>query len=202
MRTPLAQQDLVFLDTETTGLDPTKHEVIEVAIIRCNPQTITPWWEWSTKIKPERIETAHPKALAVNGYSEEAWADAPTFKQVAGEIADRLRDGLAVGHNVSFDLAFLQAGFDRARWKVRLPYHKIDTVTLAYTHLVPKGLKRLRLDAIRKFYGMSTTGAHTAIVDVQHTREAYIRMVCPHNLIPTVNEEQESILELLRGVEI
>lgn len=87
----------IWVDTETTGLDPNKHEIIEIAILR---ESVLPGGggaiveSWSTKIAPTRIEDAEPKALEVNGYDKERWAGAPTFAEVADDIAKRLPAGL------------------------------------------------------------------------------------------------------------
>jgi DNA polymerase-3 subunit epsilon len=170
-RTPLNQRPLAFIDTETTGLDPVRNEVIEVAILREWPDGRTD--EWCSKIKPVNIETAHPKALEVNGYTPEAWEDAPTFETLAAELCERLDDCVLVGHNVSFDHAFLQEGLKKVGNTTRLPYHKIDTVTLVFEHLVPKGCTSMSLDRVREFLGWSKDGAHTALVDARDCRRLY-----------------------------
>ena len=72
--------NLAFIDTETTGLDPNKHEIIELAVViaRQVPREgkgpsleIIEECEW--KIKPQRIELAEEAALRVNGYNEVDW---------------------------------------------------------------------------------------------------------------------------------
>lgn len=172
-RTPLKDRPLAFIDTETTGLDPRVQEVIEVAIILEKPNGTVE--EWCTKVRPGRLETADAYALKVNGYADhpELWASAPTFAEITLELTRRLDDAILVGHNVGFDLDFLQEGLIRCGSKVKLPYHKVDTVTLAYTHLVPKGLKALNLDGIREFLGWSKDGAHTALVDARDCRRLF-----------------------------
>lgn len=170
-RPPLSQKALAFIDTETTGLDPDLNDVIEFAVIRVTPEGGEK--RWQTKIKPENIETAHPKALEVNGYTEEKWADAPSMADAGPTIVEILRNSVLVGHNVSFDEAMLKANLKRAGVSGRIPYHKVDTVTLAYEHLVPYGLESLSLDNIRKFLGWSLEGAHTAMQDVEDARKLY-----------------------------
>lgn len=172
-KTPLNARPLAFIDTETTGLSPTKHEVIEVAIIR-------EWVdghldEWSTKIKPLQIETAHPKALEINGYADhpELWDNAPTFPEVAEEIISRLEGCVIVGHNVGFDQRFLQEGIKRTGSEVQLPYHEVDTVTLVFARLVPQGCPSMSLDRVREFLGWSKEGAHTALTDARDCRRLY-----------------------------
>lgn len=172
---PLRDRPLAFIDTETTGLQALAHEVIDIAIIREWPDGRLD--EWSTKVWPTSIEVAEPIALQVNGYTPEAWADAPTFAEVQHEVVGRLQDCILVGHNVSFDLDFLTDALRRCGNRAKLPYHKIDTVTLAYEHLVPRGLTSLSLDSIRKFYGWSKDGAHTALVDARDARRVYRELV-------------------------
>ena len=55
-------EKLVFVDVETTGLDETRHEIIEIAVIR-GSQT------YHRKVQPQHIETASPRALEINGFS-------------------------------------------------------------------------------------------------------------------------------------
>lgn len=172
-RTPLRDRNLAFVDCETTGLDPRTQEVIEVAVILEKPNgTIE---EWCTKVRPGRLETADAYALKVNGYEAhpELWTSAPTFAEIVPELIRRLDDTILVGHNVGFDLDFLQEGLIRAGSKMKLPYHKVDTVTLAYVNLVPKGLTSLSLDSIREFLGWPKDGAHTALVDARDCRRLF-----------------------------
>ena len=164
---------ICFLDTETTGLDPQVAEVIEVAVIRCEPDGSET--RFHTLIKPQRIEDAHPKALEVNGYAADPsrWDDAPTMAEVGDRIADITRNSVICGHNVGFDEAMISANFKRAGVRRRIPYHKVDTVTLAWEHLVPLGLERLSMDRIREFLGWSKEGAHTAMKDAEDAKSLY-----------------------------
>ena len=168
----------LWIDTETTGLDPVKGEVIEIAIVT---ETVAPDGggtiieSWATKIAPERIEDASPKALEVNGYTPEAWAGAPTFAEVAPEIARRLASGSVVcGHNVGFDVGFIEAAFARIGSGVRIPYHKLDTVTLAYAAWNGTGTgPGLSLDKLRKHLGIPLEGSHSALKDALDARTVY-----------------------------
>lgn len=159
---------IAYIDTETTGLDPRVHEMIEIAIIDDTG-------EWSTKIRPVRLDVAEQEALDVNGYTPAAWADAPLLATVAPEIADRLsgRDLLLCGHNVAFDLSFIVASLERAGVATdRIAWRAIDTMTLAHEHLVP-GLPSLSLDAIRRHLGWSMEGAHSALQDARDARRLH-----------------------------
>ena len=160
-----------IIDTETTGLDPARSAILEIAIIV---------WEdgrraerFHTKIKPTDAELslAQRRALEINGYASrpQDWDDAPTFVEVAPEIA-RLLDGCTpVGHNVQFDIGMLRANLKRHGFRGRVPYPAIDTITLVMEHLFPLGLERASLDSVREFLRWSSVGAHTAAKDAEDT---------------------------------
>lgn len=158
---------IAYIDTETTGLDPRVHEMIEIAILDDTG-------EWSTKIRPVHIDVAEPEALAVNGYSPERWAGAPLLATVAPEIAARLSGhDLLCGHNVAFDRAFVVASLERAGIATDgIAWRTLDTMTLAHEHLVP-GLRSLSLDAIRRHLGWPMEGAHSALQDARDARRLH-----------------------------
>jgi DNA polymerase III epsilon subunit-like protein len=168
--TPLNKKLVAFLDCETTGLNPGEHEVIEVAILRSDGLTYT------TKIKPEHIATAHPKALQVNGYNEEEWKDAPRMKDVIETLVGVLKNCVVVGHNVQFDMGFVKHATEEYLGEKelrQLPYSWVDTVTLAFEHLAPCGMLSLKLDNICSFLGVSNAGNHRALADALRCREVY-----------------------------
>lgn len=169
----IAEKKLVFLDTETTGLDPRIHEILEICLMGIDGEVL-----FYSKIKPQRIETAHPKALEINGYSEEDWAGAPTFDQVAEEIAKHLKWAVMAGHNISFDLGFIKAEIERANPELLkgLGYHLVDTVTLAYEQLCSCGLESLSLKNVCEFLGVGLSNAHTATADTEACRRVYLKL--------------------------
>lgn len=155
---------LIFLDTETTGLDPRKgHEIIEIAMITrfSNGEEEI----YHTKIKPKRLEFASEKALLINGYNATDWKYAVPMEEAIEEIALRLQNGIIVGYNPCFDWGFIQSAMKEHGI---VPSHRIrclDCMVLVYEHLVPKGLKRLSLDSVRDFLGWDKAGAHSALKD-------------------------------------
>ena len=169
----LSEKGYVVFDTETTGLTP-EHEVIEIYLY--HPDTGK---EFYTKIKPQNIEIAHPRALEVNGYAEAKWKDAPIFEDVIEDICKFMDGRIAIGHNIQFDLNMLKWGVARMALEAKedkrlyIPYHCIDTVTLAQEHLVPMGLESVSMDNIRKFLGWSLHKAHTAKKDVKDTHRLF-----------------------------
>jgi len=190
----LSDRPLVFVDVETTGLDPNKHEVIEIAVVfdgsvfesdalwAAHLRYIEPNLAvWHTRIRPVRIQDADPRALEVNRYQPQDWADAPTAAEVIRVVESLLTKAGAnpviAGHNVSFDRSFLDAMLQEAGSSLRVSYHVVDTVTLCYAHLVPMGLESLSLDAVRRFLGIPTEGSHAALKDALDARTVYLQAI-------------------------
>jgi len=165
---------LVFIDTETTGLDSSRHELIEIAIIVVSQDGTKQWWH--KRIAPKHIATADPVALEINGYTPDKWADAPTFADIAEVLGIVLDGGVLVGHNVAFDIDFVQRAFKRCNHRVpRL--RGVDTIALVHEHLTPLGCPGLGMDTVRQYLGWVRPTAHTASTDVYDVYTLYNLLV-------------------------
>lgn len=100
---------IALLDCETTGLDAQLHEILEIAVIVFDDETLEPLDTYETKVWPEHIDTAHPKALQVNGYSKEEWskAGAVPLKDMMMALSAGTDDCVVMAYNIHFDLSFL-----------------------------------------------------------------------------------------------
>ena len=166
-----SKQKLAFVDIETTGLNSAMHEIIEIAIIREQDGKVL---RWSTKIKPMHLRVADPRALEINGYNEEEWADAPVAADVAAEIGSWIEDCHLVGHNVHFDSDFIEQLLYQNSVPYRARRRQIDTITLAHEHLYFWPAHSLQ--NLRTFFGMCTSGAHRAMKDCEDMRTIYHRL--------------------------
>ena len=162
---------LAFLDVETTGLEPEYgHRICEIAVQRCYGETVT--GAWQELIDPQR--QVSPGAYAVNGISEALLRDKPTFDKVFDRVLALTSGAVLVGHNLPFDLGFLDAEFRR----LGLPWPQavmLDTLPLA-RHLYH--LPRNSLDELVHVLNLHIEGrAHRALGDVLRTRALFFHMV-------------------------
>lgn len=162
---------LVFVDIETTHLNPALGEIIEISMIRCQDGQEL---RYTTKIKPERIHHADPGALKINGYNPEEWEDAPEARYVAQKISSFMMNAIPVGHNVSFDVEYLREFCHQQGVPYLASRKKIDTVSLAMEHLPFLPSHSLRY--LRAFFGMSLIGSHRAEKDCEDMRWIYDRL--------------------------
>lgn len=185
--------NLIFLDLETTGLDPDKHEILSIF---ANSALVTPYPEESRtelrindecvsrKVQPQRIENASPRALEINGYTPEAWADAvPLYEMLADlhrYVAATTPEGekaLMAGHNVgNFDRPFLVNAY-RSCGQIPWPafdYHTLDTSWVTFSQYVVGKASSLSLDVARDLFSTSAEDAHTAENDVRMSALLFI----------------------------
>jgi DNA polymerase-3 subunit epsilon len=161
------QKPLAFLDIETTGLDVTNDRIIEIAILKMNP-------DGSQERYHKRINPQIPiskESSEITGIRDEDVMDCPTFEEVAQEIADFIADSDLVGYNSSkFDIpvlaeSFLRAGSDfdmsaRRFIDVQNIFHKMEQRTLA---------------AAYQFYcNQELKNAHSAMADIEATYEVFV----------------------------
>lgn len=170
----LSHKPLLFIDTETSGLDPEANDILEIALIYVEDGV--PVYHYDSLVKMERPENAHPKALEINGYDAVEWEGAPSIVQVLHEIEPFFKGCVVAGHNPDFDMAFLKASFKRHGIPVELPYQLIDTTTLAYEHLAPLGLNSLSLVNVAKFLRIPHEHAHTALADAETSMAIYRKL--------------------------
>lgn len=140
---------IIFLDTETTGLDVTRHEVWEFAAVEYSTESLVlddPVGEHHLVWEPTWMEQADPGAIRVNKYysrtrgmeytTEEDGVDPSGHSfsdpyEAAKYIAWVCEDAIIVGNNPGFDEKFLEK-FCREQSQVFAGFHrKLNVVDMA-----------------------------------------------------------------------
>jgi DNA polymerase-3 subunit epsilon len=173
-------QDLLFVDTETTGLDPTRHELLEVAAIRTSPDGLTILQTYEAKLFPNHLSTAEPRALEVNKYSAAEWTEEKCVKPeiVVDNLQKMAGNTVLVGQNVTFDEGFLSPLFTRIGMKPPWGYHKIDTVSLAWPlYFNNEDLPGLSLEKLCTYLRVASMPTHRAAADVEACRQVYLKLM-------------------------
>lgn len=177
--------NLAFIDTETTGTDPNKHEIIELAVIIVRQVAregkgpkieIIEECEW--KIKPKHIELAEEEALRVNGYNEVDWMFAVDREKAMEEFAKKTQSCTFVSHNLVFDYGFVMKAFEETGVESRMHYGKLDTISIAFARLYDAPLAdRFSLRALCELLKVENTKAHTALADTKALVEVYKKLM-------------------------
>lgn len=170
----------IFLDTETTGLDPLQgHRVIELAAVEVINRRIT-----GNRIhhyyNPDRAIDAG--AQQVHGISIEDLQDKPRFSERVNEILDFIKDAELVIHNAPFDVGFLNRELGMIDLGGIRDYcaSVVDTLKMA-KELHPG--QRNNLDALCRRYGVDNSGRtlHGALLDAELLADVYLAMTRGQN---------------------
>ena len=149
----------VFLDLETTGLSPRDDGITEIGAVILEEGK--PTREWSTLVRPKKA--IPPEIARMTGISNEMVRDAPTFGELAPQLAALLEGALLVAHNARFDYGFLKQAFAREGRSFFAP--TLCTARLA-RELEPD-LESAGLDALSARYGLNGGDRHRALGDAR-----------------------------------
>ena len=155
---------LVFFDAETTGLNVGKDKIIELALLKVNP-------DGSEDAKVWRINPQIPiskEAEAVHGISNADLKDAPIFEEIADEILSFLENCDLAGYNSNkFDLPLLVEEFLRINKDFDLRDKKCIDVQNIFHKMEPRNLSA----AYRFYCQKELIDAHQALADTRATME-------------------------------
>lgn len=166
----LLLDQFVAIDVETTGLKPRQQRVIEIALIRYKSGVEIERYE--SLLNPDRnIPTYIVNLTSItNTHVEEA----PRFHEIAERVIEFIGDAMVVGHNVSFDLSFINAELSRAD-RPELINERLDTMGMSMKLL--SGLRKPNLDRVAAQVGLRPRKIHRAGGDAELTAEVAIRLV-------------------------
>lgn len=171
---------LIVLDTETTGLNPRSGDrIIEIGCVELFNRRLT-GNNFHSYINPER--DSEEGALAVHGLTTEFLSDKPKFAEIADELRDYVGGAEVIIHNAPFDVAFLDAEFNRLKLPRFVEHVAKVTDTLVQAKEMHPG-KRNSLDALCDRYGISNAhrALHGALLDAELLAEVYLAMTRGQN---------------------
>ncbi len=164
-----------FLDIETSGTDPEKDNIIEVgAVIAAQGEIID---RYSTLVYFNGKLPARIKRLT--GISEEMLKDAPSLTDIEQSLLRFLGEMPLVGHNIAFDIAFLNRKLGR---EITNPV--LDTVDLVQ-FLLPQAAS-YRLEYLKDLLGLTSRPSHRALDDAETACSLFFKCL---ELVKGINRE-------------
>lgn len=158
------KRPLAFFDLETTGVNVAQDRIVEISVIKLNP-------DGTEDTLTELVNPGVPipaEAAAVHGISNEKVADKPTFKQIAPKIKEFIGDSDLSGFNcLKFDVPLLVEEFLRNEEDFEMKNRKVVDVQNIFHKM-----EQRTLVAAYKFYcNGDLTDAHSAEADTRATLE-------------------------------
>lgn len=155
----------IVLDIETTGLNSTFCEIIEVSALKVDNGNIIE--KFSTLIKPD--DEVEDFITELTGITNEMLETAPKFQDIEKDLRNFLGNEIIVGHNVNFDINFLYDNFSEP-----LTNNFVDTMRIS-RKILPE-LTHHRLKDLSDYYKIDYSKAHRAEQDCLITFECLKRL--------------------------
>lgn len=166
----LKGETYVVFDVETTGLSATYDTIIELAGVKVHEGEIIDRFEsFANPHKP-----LSQRIIDITGITDDMLVDAPEVDGVLADFQKWMGDAVLVAHNASFDIGFLNQGFNRINYDI-IKNPIIDTLELA-RFLLPD-LGNHRLNTLCQHFDIELTQHHRAIYDAEATGYLFWRLL-------------------------
>lgn len=170
---------LVFFDLETTGVDAYNDRIVEISVLKVNPDGSSEK-PYTRRINPGRAIPA--EATAIHHITDEMVANEPKFEEIAPKLRAYLQDCDLAGFNSGrFDVPMLVQEFQRANCPLNMAGVKhVDVQTIFH-----KKEPRTLVAAYRYYCGKDLEGAHSAEADISATYEVLKAQLEKYDDLPT-----------------
>lgn len=162
---PLSKVTFCVVDLETTGTSPVRDAITEVGAVKVRGGEVLGTFQ--TLVNPGC--TIPPEITVLTGITEAMVVPAPRIEQVLPAFVEFSAGCVLVGHNVRFDLGFLQAALERHRWR-RLDHPAVDTHPLA-RRLLRDEVPNCRLGTLASRLRLDHQPSHRALDDALATTD-------------------------------
>lgn len=167
---PLADATFVVYDLETTGINTTYNEIIEIGARKVKHGAVI--GEFTSLVNPKRLIPSD--VCKLTNISNDDVRNAPFIEEVLPKFLAFIDGCILVGHNVTFDNGQLYHNLkEQGLYKGLIP--TIDTMQLArakYSSI----LKKYGLEDLVKAFNITLDGHHRAENDAVATTEIFIKM--------------------------
>ncbi|WP_418790033.1 helicase C-terminal domain-containing protein [Phosphitispora sp. TUW77] len=175
----------IFLDIETTGLNPETDEIIEIGAIAVRRGKVVD--RYHTLLNPGRKLPV--KIITMTGLTDDMLRDAPIFSEEAEKLLSFIGESPIFGHNISFDISFLQ---QKTGFLLLNPC--FDTIDLV--QVVLPGAESYRLETVKQLLGVDRIVSHRALDDAEAAWETFQKCIEIFNCLD--NEVLFKVIQVLR----
>jgi DNA polymerase-3 subunit epsilon len=171
------ETDFTVIDFETTGLDPSRDEIISFATITVRGGRV--------RLDDARYELVRPRempgwdTIRIHGLRERDLEDAPPISELIGKLLAALTGRVLVAHVAAIERGFLEAALEPHGLELRNPI--VDTAALAAELNRRRGKPApardsVSLDDMARSLGLPVHRRHTADGDALTTAQAFIAL--------------------------
>lgn len=173
---PYDGDEVVVFDTETTGLNPKKDEILSIGAVKIKDNKILISQTFEVYIKNLQLLSA--QNVAVHKIRPCDLHDAKTNEVALREFLEFIGPRPLVGYYLEFDVAMVNK-YLKPLLGITLPNKMIEVSELYFDEtitLIPQGNIDLRFDTILSKCNIPNMGAHNAVNDAIMTAMIYLKL--------------------------
>ncbi|MDY0116704.1 MAG: 3'-5' exonuclease [Sulfurimonadaceae bacterium] len=167
---------VVVFDTETTGLNPSKDEILSIGAVKVKNNKIITSKTFEIYLKPSKeIST---KSIEIHQIRPCDVIDARDAEEAIKEFLYFIESAPLVGYYLEFDVAMINK-YIKPMLGITLPNKMIEVSEIYFEKtitLIPQGNIDLRFDTILKKCNIPQMGAHNAVNDAIMTAMIYLKL--------------------------
>ncbi|MEA3503184.1 MAG: DEDD exonuclease domain-containing protein, partial [Actinomycetota bacterium] len=167
MGAPLHEVPFCVLDLETTGTTAASCEITEFGAVSFLGGE--PTGTFQTLVNPGT--DIPPFITVLTGITQAMVIEAPAIGEALPSFLEFIGDAVIVGHNIRFDMSFLNAAAVRLGYG-RLPNRTIDTLGLS-RRLVRTEVRNLKLSSLAAYFQAPSPPTHRALDDAKATAHIF-----------------------------
>ena len=190
---PLHLVPYCVVDLETTGGSPRDCSITEVGAVRYDGGELT--GRFHTLVDPGM--PIPPSITILTGITHAMVVDAPKIEEVLPALLEFIGGAVIVGHNVRFDLGFINAAAQRLGYG-RLTNRSADTAALA-RRLLGSEVRNFRLGTVAAHLRSPTKPTHRALDDAVATAHVFFELLGRAGAIGATHLEDLMRLPTARG---
>ena len=172
--TPIADTVFAVVDLETTGFDPQKDRIVQMAAVLVNGRgEVVDTFD--TVVKPESPEEYEHGAEHVHGISRQMVENGMPLSKALSRMWSLTDGRVFTAHNARFDISFLEAESNRVGIN-RVVNDFVDTLALARRADIDRTRKH-SLQALCEHYGITVERAHEAMSDAKATASVLVKLI-------------------------
>ncbi|MEE8638492.1 MAG: exonuclease domain-containing protein [Candidatus Margulisiibacteriota bacterium] len=166
----LDKLEYVVFDIETTGLEPTQHEITEIGALKIKGEEVQSMF--SSLIRP--TSPISLEITNITGIDDEMVKHSPSLREVLPKFIDFVADSILIAHNAEFDVSFIKQNLKKISDK-ELSNNVICTVRIA-RYLIPN-LENFKLHTVATHLGIPVENRHRAMGDAEATYQIWTKFL-------------------------
>jgi len=175
--------DFISLDLETTGLNISKDEIIEISAIHFRDGEI--FDEFTTLVKPS---VSIPKKITeITGITDSLVSDSPLIESIFDKFLNFIDGHIIVAHNIDFDIGFIKKYASENEKTINVKA-LCDTLLLSRSFLF--FLDKFNLEYLSSEFGFPNENAHRARIDALNTGKLLVSLIQQISTMPLLVIEQ------------